>query len=458
MQIIILGGNEVAKGLTGTLSQEGHDVTMVDKDNRILQQMEEAFDIRTINGFPSFPSVLRSAGAENADMLVAVTESDEINMVACEVAHALFQIPFKIGRIRALEYLEKKELFSETVIPIDVCISPEKMITDHISRLIEYPGALQVYDFAGGKLRMVLIRPYYGGILIGKSLTEMQEVIKGVNLRVVAIFRDSQPLKLEGNTIIQTGDDVLFLTERDDIRSVMEAFGRSDSANNRIMIAGGGRIGFRLAEHLEVKYQVKLIEHGQQRADHIAKDLSNTTVLYGDVSDKRMLLDENIENMDVFCAVTNDDETNIMSCLQAKRLGVRQAMALVKHPAYFELMAGSDIDITLSPQQITIGSILTHVRNGDIVTVHRLPIGDAEVIEIVAHGDEKNSKVVGHSVNAVKLPRGVAIAAVVRGDDNTLIFARDVIIEPNDRVLVFIKDTKRITSIDNLFQVKSTPI
>jgi trk system potassium uptake protein TrkA len=454
MQIIILGDNEVSKGLAQTLSQEDHDVTVVGQSTTDLEALAENLDIRVIQGFPSYPKVLRKAGAEDADMVIAVTDNDEINMIACEVAHALFHTPTKIARIRAAEYLDKKSLFGSDVIAIDVCISPEQMITDHIVRLIAYPGALQVYDFAAGKVRMVLIKPYYGGVLIGKSLSEIADYVKDVEVRVVAIFRDGHAIKLTGDTIIETGDDLLFLTEREHIRTVMDALGRLDSANNRIMIAGGGNIGLRLAQALEAKYHVKLIEHNQGRSDHIANELSNTTVLYGDVSDKRLLMDENIENMDVFCAVTNDDEANIMSCMQAKRLGVRQVIALVKRPAYVDLIEGSEIDIPISPQQVTVGSILARIRKGDIVKVYNLPNSQAEVLEIVAHGDESSSKVVGQSIDELKLPPGVTIAGMVRADQE-LIFDRDTIIQSEDHVLIFLESTKRIASVEKLFQVSA---
>jgi trk system potassium uptake protein TrkA len=454
MQIIILGDNEVSKGLAQTLSQEDHDVTVVGQSTTDLEALAENLDIRVIQGFPSYPKVLRKAGAEDADMVIAVTDNDEINMIACEVAHALFHTPTKIARIRAAEYLDKKSLFGSDVIAIDVCISPEQMITDHIVRLIAYPGALQVYDFAAGKVRMVLIKPYYGGVLIGKSLSEIADYVKDVEVRVVAIFRDGHAIKLTGDTIIETGDDLLFLTEREHIRTVMDALGRLDSANNRIMIAGGGNIGLRLAQALEAKYHVKLIEHNQGRSDHIANELSNTTVLYGDVSDKRLLMDENIENMDVFCAVTNDDEANIMSCMQAKRLGVRQVIALVKRPAYVDLIEGSEIDIPISPQQVTVGSILARIRKGDIVKVYNLPNSQAEVLEIVVHGDESSSKVVGQSIDELKLPPGVTIAGMVRADQE-LIFDRDTIIQSEDHVLIFLESTKRIASVEKLFQVSA---
>jgi trk system potassium uptake protein TrkA len=455
MQIIILGDNEVAKGLTETLCNEDHDVTLVGEDADKIEQLKERFDIRTITGSPSYPNILRQAGAEDADMLIAVTDNDEVNMIACEVAHALYHTPTKVARIRALEYLDKKNLFGSDVIAIDVCISPEKMVTDHISRLIEYPGATQVYDFAEGKVRMVLLKPYYGGVLIGKALREIKASLPNIAIRVVAIFRQRTPLELTADTIIETGDELLFLCHRENIRTVMKAFGREDRRNNRIMIAGGGNIGFRLAQSLEAKYQVKIIEHNEKRANYVANDLSNTTVLHGDVSDKKLLLDENIENMDVFCAVTNDDEANIMSCMQAKRLGVRQVMALVKRFAYVELIEGSEIDIAISPQQITVGSILAHIRKGDITKVYSLPNNSAEILEIIAHGDPKTSKVVGKAIKQVKLPHGTLIAGLVRGD-NDLLLVRDTVIEAEDRVIVFVENSKRVSSIEKLFQVSAT--
>ena len=455
MQIIILGDNEVSKGLATAISSNEHDVTVVGTSETALNEFAENLDIRVIHGYPSYPNVLRQAGADDADMLIAVTDNDEVNMIACEVAHALFNTPNKIARIRAAEYLDKKALFGNEVIAIDVCISPEKMITDHIVQLIAYPGAQRVYDFAGGKVRMVLIKPYYGGVLIGKALSEIKDYVKNIPLRVVAIMRDGQAIKINKNTIIETGDDLLFITGRDNIRKMMDAFGRLDRANSRIMIAGGGNIGMRLAESLQVKYQVKLVEHNQRRSDHIANELSTATVLYGDASDKKLLIDENIENMDVFCAVTNDDEANIMSCMQAKRLGVRQVMALVKRPAYADLVAGSEIDIPISPQQITVGSILAHIRKGDIVSVYNMPNSQAEVIEVVVHGDEKNSKTIGTSIREVKTPTGVSISGLIRNHSD-LILERDTVIQSEDHILVFVEDSKYISGVEKLFNVSTS--
>jgi trk system potassium uptake protein TrkA len=454
MNIIILGDNQVARGLTETLCQEDHDVTIVGTNGEALAQLSETYDVRTIEGFPSYPNILRQAGAETADMLIAVTSKDEVNMIACEVAHAIYHTPTKIARIRAHEYLDKKLLFGGDVISIDHCISPEKMITEHIVRLLTYPGALNVYDFAEGKIRMVLTKPYYGGVLIGKTLAELNEILPDTPFKVVAIFREKQSIRLKKNTVIETEDELLFLSTRDNIRSVLQALGRFDSPNKRIMIAGGGNIGFNLAQRLESTFQVKLIENNAKRADNIASEFSSTTVLVGDVSDKKLLLNENIENMDVFVAVTNDDEANIMSCLQAKQLGARQTMALVKRLAYVELIEAGDIDIAISPQQITVGSILAHIRQADIANVYTLPNFQAEIMEIVVHGSENTSKVVGSNINDLKLPSGVSIAGIIR-NDNLLLNGAETIMD-NDRLLFCVEDSKRVTKIEQLLQVSAT--
>lgn len=455
MEIIILGDNDVAKGLIDTLSNEDHNVTIISHDEHMLQSLKEEYDIATVVGHPSHPNILRQAGAEYADMLIAVTDTDEINMVACEVAHALFHTPMKIARIRAAEYLNNETLFGSDVIAIDVRICPEQMVTKHVSRLIQYPGASQVYDFANGNILIVLLKPFYGGVLIGKSLAEMATNINNVPVRVVAIFRDGESIDLEGDTVIQTGDELLFLCESDYVRDVMQALGRFESANKRIMIAGGGSNGFCLASLIENDYQIKLIEQNQQRADFVANQLQSTTVLCADVSDTKFLINENVENVDVFVAVTNDDEANIMSCMQAKRMGVKQVMALVKRVAYITLLEGSQIDVAISPQKIMVGSILAHIRKGDISSVYSLPHKGAEILEVIVHGDENTSQVVGKAVNQLQVPTETSVAGIIRGKDN-LILQRDIVIEAEDKVILFVKNAKQIGKIEKLFQVSAT--
>lgn len=455
MKIIILGAGQVGSSVAENLASEANDITVVDTDVRRLHELQERLDIRTVVGRASFPSVLTRAGGQDADMIIAVTNSDETNMVACQVAYTLFRTPTKIARVRASEYLVQPELFSQESLPIDVLISPEQEITNYVQRLIEYPGALQVLDFAGGKVRLVAIRAYYGGPLVGNELRTIKEHIPGVETRVAAIFRRGKPIIPEGNTVIEADDEVFFIAARKNIRAVMSEMRRLDKPCKRVIIAGGGNIGTRLAQALEQTYQVKVIDHNVDRCKYISEQLERTIVLCGDAADEELLLEENIENADVFCSVTNDDEANILSGMLAKRLGARKVMTLINRSAYVELVQSSAIDIAISPHQATIGSLLAHVRRGDVVVVHSLRRGAAEAIEAIAHGDRRTSKVVGRSIQEIKLPAGTTIGAVVRGEE-VLMAHRETIIEPGDHVILFLVDKKRVSDVERLFQVGVT--
>ena len=453
MNIIILGAGQVGGTLAENLAGEDNNITIVDTDAECLRELQARLDVRTLVGAASYPNVLRDAGAHDADMLIAVTSSDEANMIACQVAYTLFQVPTKIARIRASSYHDYPELFAKEAACVDVLISPEQLVTDYVEQLIEYPGALQVLDFAEGNLKLVVMRPYYGGALVGKTLAALTEYMpEGVETRVAAIYRGNRSIPLMGSTVLEVGDEVFFLAASSHIRDIMGALRRLENPHRRIIIAGGGNIGCRLAQCLENKYQVKIIEHNQQQSLRISEELNKTTVLLGDASDKELLVDENIEYTDVFCAMTNDDEINIMSCLQAKRLGARRVMALIKRAAYAELIEGSDIDIAISPQLATIGSILSHIRRGDIVKVHSLRRGAAEAIEAIAHGDEHTSKVVGRQIEKIKLPPDTTIGAIVR-NGAVLIPHHDTFIKAEDHVILFLADKKRIHQVERLFQV-----
>ncbi|MFZ0488061.1 MAG: Trk system potassium transporter TrkA, partial [Arenicellales bacterium] len=328
MKIIILGAGQVGASMADILASEANDVTLVDIDASHLRMLQDRLDIRTVVGNASFPMVLSEAGAEDADLLLAVTNSDEINMVACTVAGCRFHVPTKIARIRATEYLQCREMFGSEAIPVDVLISPEQIITDHIARLIEYPSALQVLGFAGGKIQLVSVRAYEGGPLVGHPLGELRSHMPKVDTRVAAVYRGEQVIIPTAQTVIQPGDEVFFVAARRHIGSVMGEMRHLEKSVSRVMLAGGGNIGFRLARELESKqYNVKLIERDRLRAELIADGLDNTVVLHGDAADEDMLLQENIQTMDVFCAVTNNDEANILSAMLAKRLGARRVMA-----------------------------------------------------------------------------------------------------------------------------------
>ncbi|MCG6886996.1 MAG: Trk system potassium transporter TrkA [Proteobacteria bacterium] len=455
MKILILGAGQVGSSLAENLASEANDITIVDTSETTLQQLQDRLDIRTVIGQASHPDILRAAGAEDADMLVAVTDSDETNMVACQVAWTVFHTPTKIARIRAIEYLRYNELFSNESLPIDYLISPEQLITDYIQRLIQYPGALQVLDFADGQVQLVGVKAYYGGPLVGQELRTLREHMPNVDTRVAAIYRLDRAILPEGHTVIEADDEVFFIAASKNIRAVMGELRRLDKPYKRIMIVGGGNIGKRVARTLEQKYQVKVIEHNAARARVLSNELDKTIVLHGDAADENLLMEENIQKTDVFCALTNDDEANILSSMLAKQLGARTVMTLINRAAYVDLIQSGDIDIAISPQVATIGSLLTHIRRGDVVKVHSLRRGAAEAIEAIAHGDESTSKVVGRKIGALKLPAGTTIGAVVRGND-VIIAHHDTIIQSEDHVILLLIDKSRIREVERLFQVGIT--
>lgn len=455
MKIIILGAGQVGASVAANLVHEANDITMIDSDLKRLQELQDRLDLRTVHGHASHPDVLARAGADDADMIIAVTNSDEINMAACQIAYTLFHTPTKIARVRSVNYLRNKQLFAPGAFAVDMIISPEQLITDYILRLIEYPGALQVLDFAGGKVQLVGLKAYYGGPLVGNDLRELRKHMPNVDTRVAAIFRRGKPILPEGNTKIEADDEVFFVAAKNNIRAVMGELRRLDKPYKRIVIAGGGNIGIRLARTLERDYQVKLIDHNSARTEQIAKELDKTVVLLGDVADGDLLLEENIEHTDVFCAVTNDDEANILSSMLAKRLGARKVMSLINRAAYVDLVESGIIDIAISPQQVTIGTLLAHIRRGDIAAVHSLRRGAAEAIEAIAHGDARSSKVVGRAIQDIKLPAGATIGAIVRGND-VVIAHHDTVIQEEDHIILFLVDKRRIGELERMFQVGVT--
>ncbi|GGY49767.1 potassium transporter inner membrane associated protein [Bacterioplanes sanyensis] len=453
MKIVILGAGQVGGTLAENLANEQNDITVVDTSQERLRELQDRIDIKTVVGNASHPRTLEEAEADDADLLIAVTNSDEINMVACQVAFTLFRTPKKLSRIRSNAYSKQQSLlFSEAGFPIDVLISPEKVVTDYISSLLQYPGSLQVLDFAGGKVQLVAVKAFYGGPLVGQQIQTLKEHLPNIDARVAAIFRRGQAIEPIGSTVIEADDEVFFVAAKANIRAVMGELRRAEDSYKRIIIAGGGNIGYRLARNLEKDYRLKLIEHSRNRAQFLSEHLKNTVVLFGSATDKALMEEENIENTDVFCALTNDDEVNIMSSLLAKRLGARKVMTLINKAAYVDLVQGGMIDVAISPQQATIGSLLTHVRRGDVANVHSLRRGAAEAIEAVAHGDSRTSKVVGRTISEITLPPGTTIGAVVRGDE-VIMATSDVVIQSEDHVILFVVDKRHIPDVERTFQV-----
>lgn len=455
MKILILGAGQVGSSVAATLAREDDDITVVDTNNDLLQKLQDHYDIRTIQGCASHPDVLARAGAEDADLILAVTNSDEVNMIACQICHTLYRTPTKIARIRSPAYLSQPELFNPEAIAIDMLISPEQIITDYIERLVNHPNALQVLDFAEEKVQLVAVKAFHGGPLVGNPLRNLRQHIPKTDTRVAAIFRDGKPIFPEADTVIEADDEVFFIAATKDIRSVMGELRRLDKPYKRILLAGGGNIGARLAKALEKDYQVKLIETNPARAEILSEELTNTIVLLGDAANEELLIEEDIDNVDLFCALTNDDEANILSAMLAKRLGAGKVLSLINRAAYVDLVESGSIDIAVSPQQATIGSLLAHIRQGDIVAVHSLRRGAAEALEAVAHGDKTSSMVVGRRIEEIDLPPGTSIGAIVRGEE-VIIAHHDTMIEAEDHVILFLIHKRYITEVEQLFQVGFT--
>ena len=438
-----------------SLESEDNEVTVVDTNEEILRDLGARFDIGTVCGAASYPDVLRRAGAEDADMIIAATDSDETNIVAMQVAYSLFHTPQKIARIRSVEYTRERNLFNNDHIPINVLISPEQLVTDHIQRIIEHPGALQVIDFAEGLIRLVGVSVQEGAPMANEPMASLTGLLGDIEARVVAIYRDDESIIADGDTVVQVDDVVFYLGSREHTSTIMQQFHHDELPVNSVMIAGAGNIGFRLARKLEKNYSVKVVEADRARNDFAAGALSNALVLFGDAANHDLLVEENVHEMDVFCALTNDDEANILSAMLAKRMGARKIMSLINRPAYVDLVERDIIDVAISPQQITIGALLTHIRRGDVVAVHSLRKGRAEALEGVAHGDEETSKLVGRAIGDIDLPDSAAFGAVVRSGE-VHIAHHDLVVEAEDHLIVLITDKQQIHEVEKLFLVGVT--
>lgn len=453
MKIIIIGAGQVGGTLAENLVGELNDITLVDNNSERLRELQDKMDLQVIVGQGSHPDTLKQAGAEDAELVIAVTSDDATNMIACQICHSLFHTTSKIARIRSSKILKyQDELFQAKGVPVDHVIAPEQLVTRDIVRLIDYPGALQVLEFAKGKVSLVAVKAYYGGLLVGHALSTLREHIPNVDTRVAAIYRNGKPIRPLGTTVIEADDEVFFIAATIHIRAVMNELQKLEQSYKRIMIAGGGNVGAGLARALEKNHQVKVIERSPERANYLASELNNALVFTGDSSDQELLIEENIDQFDVFIAVTNDDEANIMSSLLAKRLGVRKTMVLIQRSAYTDLVHGSTIDIAVSPQHATISALLTHVRKGNINNVYSLRGGAAEAIEIIAKGNETSSKVVGRTIQSIKLPPGTTIGAIVRQNE-VLIAHSTTTIMAEDHVILFLVNKRYISDVEKLFHV-----
>lgn len=455
MKIVILGAGAVGSTLASLLSEE-HDIVIVDNNSSVLGYLEEEADLKTILGGCSYPNILVNADIANADMVVAVTGSDETNIVSCLIAKVLNSSIKTIARVREASYLrgKTKEAMNSGLIPVDIHVSPEQLITDQIQGLIDIPGSLQVLEFGDGLLNLVAVRAVKGGPMIGHEIADLKKHMPRVDTRVAAIFRKGESIIPSGSTTIQADDEVFFISKKGEASNVINEMRTKEDPYNNVIIAGGGKIGSRLAKATEGKHNIKIIESSPDRARYLSEKLSSSVVLRGSVCDKALLHDENIEGTDVFAAVTNDDEANVMSCLLAKEMGAHKVVALINNPAYVDLVQGKGIDIAIAPSQITIGTFLAEIEGKDVVKVHSLRRGAAEAIETLAKESPSGKEsCIGKELGEISLPEGATIGALIRG--NKAKIAHDhVHLRENDHVIVFLTNKKYLKEVKNIFSPK----
>jgi trk system potassium uptake protein TrkA len=350
LNILILGAGQVGSELTEILSEDGHSITLVDLDEEKLEKESEQHDIKIVSGNCCYPQTLEDANIQDTELAIAMTEWDEVNLVACQMIKHLNKKTRTMARIRAREYLKGKgnKIFENGEYSIDVLISPETLITEYISKLVQLPGALQVLDFGDGRASMVSVKAVENAPITGHKISELREHIPNADARVAAIYREEEIIIPSGEDYIKDGDEVYFISARANIKKVMSEIRPADSKHKSIMIAGGGKIGRRLAKILEDKFSVvKIIEKSRKRGDYLSENLDHALVLNGDATDEDLLIEEGIEQIDMFCSVTDSDEANVMSSLLAKKLGAKKVLSLMNKQSFLDLIHQGEVDITV---------------------------------------------------------------------------------------------------------------
>jgi len=452
MRIIILGAGRVGFTVASNLSCENIDITLIDKNQSVIDAACERLDVSAICGSVSHPDVLESAGVKHADIIIAVTDSDETNMLACQVAHHLFQVPQKIARVRSRSFLDYQEkLFNNNAIPIDLIINPENEIVNFIKSLILHPGSQQVLSFANGALSLVEARCKRDSDLIGQTLKDLTVSLQGIYARIAIVYRQGDIIYPDYQTVIQEGDRLFFIAPSEDIKQVLSILFNQNKPYKRLIIAGGGRIGLGLAQALENTLQVKIITKSSEKAYQLSEKLDHSIVLSGDATDEAFLLDENIDRTDVFCTLTSDDETNILCSMLAKSLGAKVVMSLVDRNAYMNMVDNGSIDNVIYPQHTTIGKILSQVRRGEIGSVHSLLRGKAEAFEATVQDNGGKHSLAGKRICDVKLPQGCLIIALVRYGKSIPTRA-ELIIEVEDHIILFVADKALVQQVEAIFQ------
>ena len=454
MKVIICGAGQVGFNIARYLASEKADVTVIDQRADLVQKLTESLDVSGLVGFASHPNVLEQAGASDADMVIAVTYADEVNMVACQVCHSLFDVPTKIARVRHQAYLDPvwSDLFSSDHMPIDVIISPELEVARAIARRLEIPGAFDAVSLADGRVMLIGVHIREDTPIINTPLRQLTDLFPDLHLNIVAISRGGVGQVAHGDHELKPGDDVYFVCETAHLDRAMMSFGSEEQEARRIIMLGGGNIGLSLAQKVEETHpnvQLKIIEVDKSRAEWVAQRLSRTIVIHGSALDLEILDESNVENAETVIAVSNDDEVNILASLLAKRQGCRKAITLINSNSYTQLVDGLGIDTVVSPRAITVSTILQHVRRGRIRSVHSLAEGIGEVIEAEAL---ETSALVGKPLRQANLPSGAVVGALLRGE-RVIVPRGDSVIRAGDLVIIF-ADSETVKKVEKLFAVK----
>ena len=444
MKVLILGAGRVGASLARALISNGYDIAIIDQDKSSLSELEERLDIMTVHGHASDPKIIKKSGADKNTIVIAVTSNDEVNIIACQIAKKQFKVSKTICRLNNSSYSKDLNVFGENI--IDIVISPENEVMSHLKELIIHPGAQQIENFADGKVNLVCVKAKKKGKLVGRELKGIKDDMPETNAFVASIYRKGKPFVPDGDTVIKESDEVYFISSSDNIDQIVNEFREDEKEYSRIMIIGGGKIGFSLAKDLENTYKTKLIDSDKSRCAELAKKLDKTIVLNGSATDEELLKSENIANVDVFCALTDDDETNLMSSLLAKKMGAKKTMIILNNPSYLGLVPGF-IDIYLAPYRLTVSSVLQDLRESDVTqdVLLKMDTG-AEAIEGVVHANEFTSSLFGKPLKDIPLPEGVSIGAVIRHGELIMPNSK-VELCINDNLIVFLADKEMLSLI-----------
>lgn len=455
MKIIVCGAGQVGTSIAKQLANEGNEVTVIDQSNINIQKISDTLDVKAYVGYASHPTVLEDIGASDTDMIIAVTQSDEVNMVACQVAHSLFDVPTKIARIRHQNYLQPiwKHLYRHDHLPIDVIISPEIEVAQAVMHRLHVPGAVDTIPFSKGKVKVIGLRCTLDCPMIHMPLKKIQARLKDLRVSIMGLLRDKKFMVSADDIELRGDDELYFAADTKHVPQVMEYFGYEEREARRVIIIGGGNIGLFLAEQLEqeeVDIRAKLIEVGKDRAEYVAERLNKTTVINGNALDKEILEEANVSSAETVIAVSNDDEVNILSSLLAKRFGGRRTVTLINNAnSYSQLVSSLGIDVVVNPRETTVSSILQHIRRGRILSVHSICGGVAEVIEAEA---VEASPIVGKHIGDLALPYGIIIGAIVRNKE-VLIPTKEFGIQAGDRIIILTK-ADMVRKVEKIFSVK----